>query len=266
AWQAPGTDGQSPLFVAGYTQTSVGDDYYNWVFRGFRRFDAALSVLDIPDHGGDKALLLNNLPIAYWFIAQAGHLKVIVRISNVYEWLYAGYGLPYETPAQHPYPYLSGAPWGAGNARWDLATAGGYRNPCDPGSASSGITANAGLAAYFPDSQWRQVCNRYSGNNTSEGYGDSSGRAKTWPYAVDENGSVQPNHLRDAIGGAQPLIPVVIFNPAPAHVWGEFDGVYFVAGYNNTAEALLQVGAIDHLVVPNIHRGTLNNYCAIALD
>ncbi len=269
AWQAPGVDGAQQIYVAGYTDTDNTTDQYNLVFRGFRYWtNPVSSVIDVLNNAGDKSHLLSKTSTGYWFVAHGGRVAIVTRTSSFYELSYIGFGLPYETPAVHPFPYLVGAPYPGTGVRWDLASNGGYRNPSDPGAASSTVGGNAGLAAILPDGNFLQVSNRYP-TTGSEGAGDQSanGRGKTWPYAQGENGLIQANHLRDSVDGTKPLLPLVIFRAtAPAHVWGEFDGLYWTTGFANSAEATIRDGAIDHLVVPNINRAGLDSFCALALD
>lgn len=268
-WKAPGVDGSQEIFVAGYTLTDNGADSYNIAFRGFRYWvDLASSVLDVPNSSGDKFMLLSKTPTAYWMVVNGGRAVVVTRTSSVYQFAYCGFGLPYETPSTHPYPMLIGAPHTDGTKRWDVSNDGSYRNPSDPGTNSISDGAAASLAAIMPDGGWVQFCNR-TGGTTVDGSthlaGDSRGR--TWPYAGTEHGSVQPDHLRDCIDGTKPMLPVVLVRlSGQIHAWGEFDGVYWTTGFSNTAEALIREGALDHLVVPNVNRSTLNSFAAIALD
>lgn len=270
AWQAPGVDGAQAIYVAGYTQTNNGADSYNLGFRSFRYWvDTATSVIDVPNNSSDKFLLLSKTPTAYWIVANGGRFILVTRTSSVYEIAYAGFGLPYETPSAHPYPMLVGAPQVDGSKRWDTANDGGYRNPTDPGAASNTAPTNATLSAIMPDGTWLHFANRALFGASSEGIGmsiaDLTGRV--WPYATSNDGSVQPDHLRDCIDGTKPMLPLVLFRPnGLAHCWGEFDGMYWTTGFSNSAEALIRDGTLDHLVVPNVNRSAINSFAAIALD
>lgn len=269
AWKAPGVDGAQEIFVAGYSLTDNGADRYNLAFRGFKYWvDPASSVRDVPNHSDDKFLLLSKNPTAYWIVANGGRFVVVARTSSVYEFAYCGFGLPYETPTTHPYPLLIGAPQNDGTKRWDVANDGGYRNPCDPGTQSASAGSNSSLACMMPDGNWLQVSNRIT-NVSSEGTTMTAGdtRGRTWPYALTENGAFQTEFLRDCIDGTKPMLPVVIMRLAgQTHMWGEFDGVYWTTGFANAAEALIRDGALDHLVVPNVNRSSINSFAAIALD
>jgi hypothetical protein len=78
---------------------------------------------------------------------------------------------------------------------------------------------------------------------------------------------LQFENVRDCVDGSKPLLPIVILNPSTArHTWGEFDGIYWTTGFSNSAEAIIQQGAVDHLVVPNVNRSALQSFAALALD
>lgn len=269
AWQAPGVDGSQEIYVAGYTSTDNGADRYNIAFRGFRYLvDPASSVLDVPNSSLDKFLLLSKTPTAYWIVANGGRFVLATRTSSVYEFAYCGFGLPYETPSSHAYPMLIGAPHTVESTRWDASNDGGYRNPCDPGTGSVTDGVNSTLAAHMPDGNWIQVANRYQSSGVEgQTMSGSDARGRTWPYAGTDTGSVQPTHLRDCIDGTKPMLPVVVMRiNGQQHMWGEFDGVYWTTGFSTSAEALILDGAIDHLVVPNVNRSSINSFAAIALD
>lgn len=271
AWQAPGVDGAQQIFVAGFTSTDTGADTYNVAFRGFRFWqDRAQSIVDVPDNSGSKYLYLAKLPIAYWMVVNGGRLILITRISGVMQFAYVGFGLPYETPDVHPFPYLVGASHVSQTLKWDN-TADMLRFPCDPMFSTGGATTpqQCGLAAIFPSGTFEGIGNRYASSSSAEGsYNDAIPLGTTWPYSIGTYGQAQPTNIRDNLDGSKPLLPVVLNygRREPRHVWGEFDGVYFTTGFNQAAEVLIQDGAIDLMTVQNVFRTTLNSYCAIALD
>lgn len=272
AWKAPGVDGAQEIFVAGFSNTDPSNDRYNLAFRGFRFWqDRALSILDIPDHSGSKYTYLAKTPIAYWMIANGGRVIVATRISGIYQYVYAGFGLPYETPSVHPFPYLVAGSAVGQTLRWDDTTS-QLRTPADPMCNTSSSTVgptNCSLAAMFPSGVFEGIGNRYPSGSSSEGsYSSSQPIGSTWPYSWGVNGQTQPFYVRDNIDGSKPLLPVVICfgRQEPRHVWGEFDGVYYTTGFAQASEAILRDGAIDVMTIQNVFRTTVNAYSAIALD
>lgn len=271
AWKGPGVDGAQEIFAAGFSVTNVGADTYNLGFRGFRFWqDRAQSIVDIPDNSGTKYTYLAKLPIAYWLVVNGGRIILATRISGIYQFAYIGFGLPYETPSAHPFPYIVGASAVNQALRWD-DTGNQLRSPADPmhSSSSSSQPAQCGTAAMFPSGVFEGIGNRYPSNTTSEGsQTDTAAIGATWPYSFGNGGTPQPVYLREAMDGSKPLFPVVINygRVSPKHVWGEFDGVYYTTGFNQASEAILRDGAIDVMAIQNVFRTTVNSYSAIALD
>lgn len=270
AWQAPGVDGTQQIYVAGFSYTEPSNDAWNMAFRGFRFWqDPAMSIVNIPDNSGSKYLYLAKTPIAYWFVVNGGRVMIVTRISGIYQLAYVGFGLPYETPAIHPFPYLVGAPGTNGSYRWDSTGTSMIRNPSDPAttSSTSSTPASCTLAAMFPNGQFEGIANRYPSSNTAEGGSASGGQGKTWPYALGIDGGLAMDQFRDSIDGSKPLLPIVIeCGSSPFHTWGEFDGVYWTTGFGNAAEAIIRDAALDCMVLPNVYRTSLNSFCAVALD
>ncbi|MGO1072559.1 hypothetical protein [Lysobacter sp. CA199] len=268
AWEAPGYDGAQKIYAAGFTDTNVPTDYFNLVFRGYRYWlDPQMSVLDVPNHSGNKALLLSKTPIAYWITVNGARVIIAVRVSSFYQFAYIGFGLPYETPDAHQFPYLVGAPYPGLGARWDISNIARYRNPCDPGSVGSSTGDNCCLAAIFPNGEMIQVGNRSDSSSSADGTGYSNSTARTWPYSLEVNGQMMPREWGDNYEGSKASLPVVIYkHTAPIHQWGEFDGVVWITGHRNSAETIEQMGAIDFIAIPNVNRSGFEHYCAIALD
>lgn len=270
AWVGPGVDGTKQIFLAGFSNVQASNDGWNMAFRGFRFWqDTAQSIVDVPDNSGSKYLYLSKTPIAYWIIINGGRVIVITRISGNYQFAYIGFGLPYETPAVHPFPYLVGAPGVNAAFRWDSTGNDMIRNPCDPMSSNPNTLtpATSSLAAIFPSGIFEGVCNRYAQSSSTDGAAVSNTQSRVWPYALGTDGTIGMEQFRDSIDGSKPLIPLVIeCGGSPFHTWGEFDGVYWTTGFGNAAEAIIRDGAIDCMVVPNVYRSSLNHFCAIALD
>jgi hypothetical protein len=260
AWKAPGVDGTKEIFVPGWTYTDSANDQWNIVFDAFRYWPGVLtdqSVRDVTPKAGGVTLPLTKNNFQYWIVAHGGRFILAVRVSGVYMFAYAGFGLPYETPAEHPYPAMVGAPRSIEDTRFN-STAGEFRNPCDPGVSC--------LKAFAPDGTWKAYGNREDSTGAEGTTGGSgNGEGVTWPYAFAQDGS-QETLLRDSIDGSKPILPVILTHYSPEHVWGEFDGVYWTTGFGNAAEALMRDGAVDLLVFPNTYRTSIYSFCAIALD
>lgn len=258
-WRGPGVDGAQQIFVMGTTSINSGTGYYNWVFRAARFLpDADLAVANIANLSSTHAHLLSNSSIPYWLIAHGGRFIVLTRISGVYEMSYLGFGLPYETPTNHPYPMMIGAPSNNITRLVSYSSTNGYRNPWDP--------SVLGLEVMIPSGLWREVRN---GEDAAppDGSFTSIPIGKVWPWMYQTNGQYEiASVMRDAVDGTRPILPAVVLCAADNHAWGEFDGVSWVSGFGNTAEALTQIGAIDYINFPNVFRSGNQHFAAIALD
>lgn len=257
-WQAPGLDGTKEINVGAKTYGRTISDIYNIGFTCWRQTDPLEDIQTQPNAPGMKSLSLVNSPIGFWFIANGQRVIVVAKFSSLYQFAYLGFGNPYETPSVHSYPAIVGASNGYRNLRYDSET-GWFRHPMEPGN---------GLAAFYPDGQWREHSNADDNNNDPEYIA-----GKVWPSSLrvpDGNGTATRSTMqsvRENLDGTRPLIPAVLIHYfEPAHMWGEFDGVYWTTGFNTVAEALIRERKFDHLVVHNIYRTSVEDYAALRLD
>lgn len=255
-WMAPGLDGTKEIFVGGYTYQDQPAGIHNLVFVGCRFWNPNKRITDQQNNSGTKTLVLNNQPTTYHFIANGQRVIVIAIPSGSYQTGYFGFGLPYETPTIHPFPLIIGA--SADEQAMTLSTTTTEQRACwNPGQTA--------LAAYYPDNNWRRHANR-SGTTSSDGTSDSV-NGKTFPWAFTSAG-VLLSYIRDQIDGGFPLTPGVLsYNVGGvSHVFGEFDGIYHVTGFNNSAGTTISLDGFSHLVVQNIARTGVQDYAAIRLD
>lgn len=264
AFRGPGLDGTQQIHALGQLGVSSGSGYWNIGFSGSRFWtDQELDVTAIPTVSSQHWHCLVNTSIQYWMVANGQRFILMTRVSGVYELSYVGFGLPYETPTNHPHPLMIGAPAVSSSTVYSLSTSGSYRNPWDPGLSGTAV----GLEVMIPSGVFRGVANRSDSGAGTEGSGASATYGKTSPYSTDSTGSQTVAALiRDSIDGTRPFLPLSIFLPSDTHYWGEFDGIAWVSGYGNAAESLTQIGAIDYISFPNVFRSSVNHFAAIALD
>lgn len=265
AYIAPGVDGTQEIFYTGWTYTDTGTDIYNACLQGVEFWhDRTLDVTAIPGSSGPKWWYLGKVPIAYWIVVNGGRLIVVTRISSIYQFIYHGFGLPYETPDVHRHPLVVAGVSSEQTYRYDATGNLQLRNPSDPMRSSSGSS----MSARMPDGGWGDFANRVSQSSNPDGSGAGVAYGKVWPWVFDEAGNYMPTDWRNNIDGTAPTLPAVLFWPAEGsrHPWGELDGVYWTSGFDNSPEAILRDGAIDLLVVTNVYRTGLNHFTAIALD
>jgi hypothetical protein len=132
---------------------------------------------------------------------------------------------------------------------------------CDPG---------LGCQILKPGLVWENVQN-YSTNqgiNTS-----ASNTTKTLPYASNSatGGVITPTmgrdiyrSMRDNIDGTYTLFPIILHSDSSdQEIFGELDGVYAVTGFDNFAENVITIDAVDYLIFQNISRTGRADYMAI---
>lgn len=259
ALRAPGVDNAQQIHVLGAIDMNPGSGYWNAILRGVRFWtDQDLDIANVPNISAARAHLMNNGSIQYWIVAHGGRFILMTRISGVYELSYCGFGLPYETPTNHPYPCIIGAPSNVTTRVFSDSTVAQYRNPYDPGDGCTEVM--------IPSGAWRELRNRTSGT-PPDGTPGATTFGKVWPWvqsAASDNAAA--TLLRDAVDGTKPVLPCVIVLPTEVHPWGEFDGIAYVSGFGNTAEALMQIGAVDWINFPNVYRSGINHFAAVALD
>lgn len=276
-WLSPGVDGVTQAYHGLWTTTVSASDAWNLRMVGFRFWNDQATHPSLPNVANiptAKTLpLTKTTGIAYWLVVNGGRYILVCRVSGVYLAAYSGFILPHEVPADYPWPMAVGAVYDVATTRWDLSTEGGFRNFWDPGTSSNSILTPGCLSVMQPNGAWREFANR-ANSGGSEGAAsnhDSAQRGLTWPYAFQAASSTQQvAFFRDCLDGSLPLLPVILaITPHVGFagaVLGEFDGVYAMNGFGNTAEALTRDGAVDVLSVPNAFRTSRQHWAGIALD
>lgn len=256
AWRAPGLDDTKNIYIGGYVYEDQTLNIHNLVFEGFRFWNPNNRVSTQGSSSGTKVLPLNDQPMTYHFVANGQRVIVAAMPSASYESAYLGFCFPYETPSTHPYPHVIGA---CGDDE-DLAlseTTTVHRAFWNPGEY--------GIAAYYPNNTWQQHANRTT-VSSSDGNGNTTD-GKIYPWATTAGGSML-TYMRDQIDGDFTLIPGVISidESGVSHTCGEFDGVYYVTGFNNSPGTLIEQDGFEHLVIKNITRTGVQDFAAIRLD
>jgi hypothetical protein len=73
---------------------------------------------------------------------------------------------------------------------------------------------------------------------------------------------MRPNPL----DGGYLLSPVIVHFTSPSkYIFGELDGIYHVSGFSNASANVITIGSDDYLVVQNVYRNTIGDYCAVKL-
>ena len=225
-------------------------------------------------------MFLDRGPMTYWFIANGRRFIVIAKISTVYESLYAGFYLPYATPAQAPYPFYIGGSAGDGTHDPDSWRSLSQFHRSFARSAESHSQATDACAWVFdPAGAWQKVIGSTEPlNNRAPVMLHPHVRPSTfmaysqYPYTPPNNGGPLADeacsHMGFTLGdSARVLTPLTLIRDNPQEsVYGILDGAYAVGGVQNAAENIVTVNGVDHLVVADAFRAAVNAYFAVGLE
>ncbi len=260
--RAPGLAGTEEIYCGIRSYQDATSGYYMWDLNGFIGYNAANGFYAQPGAMPGPyvpCMSLWNTSIPYWFVANGRRVVVVAKVSTLYEAGYLGFIKPYATPNQYPYPLLVGGSMTGERGRNYSVTNPNHRHFIDPGENSYG---NAYTACMLrgPSGTWLPFQNViYS---SGEQYYDTN--RMVWPTCYEYLGGI-----REAPDGTYVLLPVVLtqYNSATDHdLFGELDGCYWVSGFNNASENLVNVGGVDHLVVQNVYRTSVRSYWALRLE
>lgn len=258
AWESPGPDGVRKCLVGGFVYEDAGADTYNLGLVGFRAWDAGIRVTDQLNACTPKVVGLWNGSTPVWLYANGQRMAFVAKVSTVYHPGYAGFGLPYGTPTEHPHPLVVGGSGDLITRRWS-SDAVEVRSFSDPG--------RYGLTAMMPDNSWREFANRYSTSGSSDdGQPDVDPQVgKVLPAA--QGIGYNETATRQAIDGTIGVKPVELTILDPSHPWGELDGVFWCSGFGgNGAENIVTFDGFRHTVFQNIGRTQPHHYYAMRID
>jgi hypothetical protein len=285
--------GADAIYVGVTTYFDAGADYYNWKLQGFTGYQPAMAF------GAQPGAILDRTPhvplwqnaIPYWFMVSARRLLVVAKVSTVYEACYLGFLQPYATPNQYPYPLLIGGslaflgaePAATSTAwRWS-ATPIEHRLPFEPGTQSNITSLEDQMCAVRlrnPAGAWRgfaslvssaYIAGTLTGGNPANAPPTAANTTLRgnliWPGCSKTTGF----NVRQAMDGSPILQPIVLCssdeapNPDGVSLIGELEGCYALSGAGVATEDIVQIGGVDHLVVPNVFRTTRYDFFAVRL-
>lgn len=235
--KGPGTSGLDEIYCNIAIQDDPTTGRYNWQLSGAWGYRAGRDIAVQPMSSESRYLYLWNTQIPYWIIVNPRRIILLVKVSSVYQLMYLGFGLPPATDNQYPYPLIIG---GCGS----LAT----QNYSATGVNNSMFCANVGANGMInlPGGDWA-------------GIGPSACPAITpWnnfkaTLLPDEDG----NYL---------LIPLYITDSSRAAVYTALDGIYQISGFDNAAENVISIAAVNYLVFQDVYRTGVGDYFAVRLN
>lgn len=220
---------------------------------------------------------LENIPMTYWFVASGRRFVIVVKISGVYETLYAGLYLPYATPLSYPYPLLIGGSAG------DMSLPGSpvdWRSEVENhrhfihGDCEFDDLAQAQSEAacwlLMPDAMWDR-CADFGSPNVNLRVAPRTTEGDYFNVANDQQAYLIVDvmeRLIDCFGGERMVWPTVINRTGvpDSEIYGIFDGCSICQGQANAAENTITISGVPYLVVQNVFRTGTDEYWALALE
>lgn len=250
-YQAPGLAGADTIFVNTHARHDAGADIYNIGMSGATGYNAAMPFSVQPGSSLFTYMLGWNTAIPYWFIGSGRVCKIIAKISGVYQSAYMGFLIPHGSPSEWQYPLFVGAMTSDPTFRWSSVSP-QYKAFWNPAvSQNINPVQGQGSGAYMcaPGRSWIAFGNYDTGQEAS---GPTTG-SLIWPYGTQF----------EQVGPIFGMTDEYTLTPLTLHStdlgganWGEFDGVYFISGYNNAVENIVTIGGVDYLVVQNAFRSS----------
>jgi hypothetical protein len=244
---APGLSGTEKIYINLRSFQSLPDDRYNIELRAAGAYLPSNRFDSQPLVSPPVYLYVWNQAMPYWFIANGQRAIVIVKVQNTYQCFYIGKLLPYGTPGQYPYPVFVGSMGINESQRFSDADR----------QLSAFFDTNGSYLSNI-DGTWLTIQNWQ--NNTNE---YTQGINNVWPWNFAGGRLVS---MANDLDGGYTIFPGRIENSSPSpNVVGEFDGVGFVTGYQNSSESTIEFGGNTWLVIPNGFRSGLGDYAAFLL-
>lgn len=259
---APGNNGTYSIYCGMQTFSDAGADYYNWRLGGFTGYVSGNTFANQPGAMTRCVTPLRNGSIAFWLVNNGRSVRMVAKVSTVYEPMYLGFIDAYFTPGEWPYPLAVGGAMSfvgtepaAGNTQWRWSnTSYQHRAFTGPYAQTATNGDNGQLRLRDLSGSWRGF-----GAFTSADTQTTTANDRVHPY------SYSMNNLRPNLDGSYPIYPVVLYSTDP-NTWGALDGVYAVTGQSLSAETTITIGSDTYIAFPNIYRAGLVDFFALKLD
>jgi hypothetical protein len=226
--QGSGHSGQEEIFIGFRTNHLESADYYNMSSAVFTGYVPSAAFTLQPGYS-ETGFCAHNIRLDYWLLANRARVAATIKIATpIYECFYAGKFLPYGNPGQYPYPVVSVGTFAARTTTRfsDTAHTMGYRG----GSA---------LKMRFVDGTIKSP--------------------ECMPWC--QFGSAPVPRDTNSVWGLNPIV----MNDTTQGLYGEFEGVYQVTGFNNVVENTITIGAQDYAVMQDTYRTGFHDYYALEL-
>lgn len=220
--QGVGTDGLKEIFVGIRAYENVGADYYNFAIMGCTGHVDSNAFANQPGSSGERYVPFwsGTLPYKLWVNGQ----RIIVHalVESNYLNFYLGFLVNYAGEDQMPYPLIVGGTSLASTDRYSVITSTFFKTP-------SGPLFRDISGAWITLSTWPEGSYKAASTDTSD----------------RDRDTMQRRTIRD-LGGEYPIVPVVLVKhittwssgtpDETGQIFGEYDGVVFVTGFNMAVE------------------------------
>lgn len=251
---APNTDVcffQGPGYGAGYecffgirTYEDAPNNHFCLETRGYTAYDPSRNWNDHPGRSPSTTFTrVWNAAMDYWLSISDRRILLIVKCSNTYHSLYAGFFNPFANPVEYPYPaYFAG----------DASTPGPFGNT-DINVRSVAFPGRDAAFVREPGGSWRRVIVHDSSGSYNFLVGPNIGIYSIWPYYSFVTTSDNPasGFAYPPFAQMEPLTGVpdsmfimncyLIGNSQEAGVLGVLEGVYWIPGNTISAEQALTI-------------------------
>lgn len=218
-------------------------------------------------------MFIDSNPMDYWFVANGRRFMAVVKISTVFEAMYAGLFLPYAPPTSYSYPLFIGGSAGelhadGGATSWRSTDSNHHHFPY-ANVQIGGTDRNPGAWMLSPQGEWLICFTSGAGGNVAIGptyFFGGLGITQTSGVSALGYGSIR-ERLQAGFAGEFPLTPLTLVQDSPDdQTYGVLDGAYHVPGHGNSSENLVTIGGVNHLTVQDVFRTAIGSYWAMALD
>lgn len=229
--KAEGLSTTEEIYVGFRTYQDQTADYYNLLAGTFTGYVSGNSF-DTQPNAKFSGIPAHNNAITYFITANEQRIVVALKVGTpVYTSGYVGKLFPYARPSEFPSPLVcAGMLTAAAAVRYSNID---YRFPWE-GFALGNVFNNMFLRTlnglWVKQNVW-PFSNGQSDVNVLAGIG-TGGRRVLYPLN-DTIYQIEPLVLHESYG---------LGGSVPVNVWGELDGVYFISGFNNGVENVLQIG------------------------
>lgn len=280
--RGPGLAEQDTVYVGMRRGMDALADSYWMELRGMAGINPAATTYSGHINPSREVRMFTDIgSMTYWFVANGRRFIVVLKISTVFEACYAGFFLPYSLPTTYPYPMFIGGSAGpknlnlVGNANNNSRSpinwrdqAENHRHFISPQSWEAADDLDSSAVMLSPQGEWLSVSAIPNGRPDPVGVLPDRGLNALGSTTVLSGFHFDPpfwqQRVISCLGGDAPMMPVTLVQRSPAdQTWGILDGVYRCQGFENSAENIIAEGGVDHLVVQNVYRTTLNDYWAM---